>query len=75
MLLQQAFEVDCVDQRSFAVCNSVDLYGSFDEGKSRTRAHRLDALIGAFVYFAFGLLVISTIGKQCELLLVKIQAL
>jgi hypothetical protein len=32
-LLEQALEVDRIDQCSFAVGNSVDLYGFFDDGK------------------------------------------
>ena len=35
MLVEQAFEVHCVDQGSFTICNSVDLNGSLNEGKSR----------------------------------------
>jgi hypothetical protein len=38
MLLDQASEIDGIDQRSFAVCISSDLYRFFDEGKRRTRA-------------------------------------
>ena len=36
--VDQALEVDRIDQGPFAVGGFADLYGFFDEGQSRTRA-------------------------------------
>src|ERR1700730_4892788 len=73
VLFDQAFEIDGVDQSPFAICNSVDLYGSFDERQSRTRTQ--GACVDRYlVLFLFGFLGYWTIGKQRELLPVKIPS-
>src|SRR5712664_3409977 len=70
MLLDQALEIDRIDQRSFAVCISADLYRLLDEGKRRTRAQSR-CIDGALI----GFITHSMIGKQRKLLLIKIPGI
>src|ERR1700758_4082233 len=67
MLLQEALEVDRIDERAFAVRLSAHLYGFLDEGQSRTRTQRGCVNVSPVVWILH-----RTIAEQRELLVVKI---
>ena len=71
MLLDQAFEIDGIDQSAFAVCIFIDLYRFLDERKRRTRAQSrcIDGALVSLSFFHW------TIGKKRELLLIKIPGI
>src|ERR1700676_4639378 len=70
MFLEQALEIDGIDQRAFAICIFTDLYRFLDERKRRTRAQSR-CIDGALIPF----IIRSTVAKKRKLLLIKIPGI